>query len=237
MNKLLEKYIKYLLEYETNATEEMPFGNHLFGDPRKKGEADTKSEDFIYAILSRWIKDESFTTYLEKHIDELAYLLKTGKYKDVLSPPSGVVWRGTSIPFEEATLYSIPNKVVSDIRNGHRKSFLIRKNFDWTPRGNRFSSWSYKLNIAIDFMLESARHHKSFSNKEIGIILRAEVPTNGKFIFNWKEVPVMVQQKEQEVISIGKVKSSVYVIPPIEFDWANAGRVMDIMDDIEKLGE
>ena len=78
--KLLEQYIKALLENETNASEEMPFGNHLFGEYREKNEPDTDIEKRIYSMLADWvIENDDKETELVTTIFELEKLLKDGK--------------------------------------------------------------------------------------------------------------------------------------------------------------
>ena len=216
--KLLEQYIRQLLEYETNATPEKPYGNHMFGLARHKKEQDTAPEKRAYRDLGNYIKNhldgsDRAVQNLEKSIGNFTGLKDHEKYKDVLVPKPGVVWRGTGVKNldELKGMYGISPKIVKMIKK-HRLGFdpnvlLISEDSKYVPRGKEISSWSYDLDTAQGFAIEHLRDYGS-----LPIILMAKVPSSGNFIINWEEIPLMHEYEEKEVIAVGPVVCSVFVI-------------------------
>jgi len=206
MMKELEQYIRMLVEEETNATEDMPYGNHLFGDARKKEEKDTGEEKKLYKSLEAWVYDSSdgdINNFLEQVLD----LLKQGKYEDVLRPESGTVYRGTSITVEKAR--SLFGKDI-DRKTNSRGVLHDVGTIDYVPRAKKSASWTYDRNTAVRFAGADIRN--SLSGKKVdnlGMLLTAKIPNSGHFIINYKEIPYMVEYSEEEVISIGNIECSV----------------------------
>ena len=212
--KLLEKYIRQIIESETNATPEKPFGDYLFGDARNKPEKDNFEERVIYAQLKDWIKlnNSEHKSNLLPKIKLLVSLLDSGSYSDVLQPPKGVVYRGTAVRSVDAlkNTYGISSYGGSKVSDG--KLFLEKSNHIYKSRASEITSWTYDSKTAVDFMLTNSWHNWS-NLTYVGILLVAKVPDSGVFVLNYEEVPSLSSEREQEVLSLGDVACDVYLMP------------------------
>ena len=214
--KLLEQYIKALLENETNASEEMPFGNHLFGEYREKNEPDTDIEKRIYSMLADWvIENDDKETELVTTIFELEKLLKDGKYEDVLRPKAGNVYRGIRMSFEEA-LSMFGHEMNEFNLKIPCKIFSLKHSY--SSRRQPISSWSYDLHMARNFATPESQNKSHVGKRDtVSVIMKATVPQSGDFILNYNEIPVMSDTSEfdeKEVIGVGNINVNSFLVFP-----------------------
>lgn len=214
--KLLEQYIRHLIEQETNATEDMPFGNHLFGEFRKRNEPDTDMEKRIYSVISNWIhnNDEQDGKIVDV-AQKLIRLLMDGKYEDVLRPENGSVYRGLKMSGEEAD--SFFGKDVMAELNIENPYTVIDKQISYSSRRHLLSSWTYSPLIAKNFMHPRATNMSTVGKGDtVSVMMRANIPKSGDFLFNHQEIPVMgaAVYDEEEVIAVGSVNVEGFFVFP-----------------------
>jgi hypothetical protein len=211
----LQEIKKWVRDNGQNVSRELPFGQHLFGEPRKKPEVDTKKEQDVYNNLEYWVEEHSVERGFEEDVDGLIDLLDQGKYEDVLKPESGYVYRGMAMP----TIF-VKDKMgmnIFDNASYDNPIIALDKRIDFNPRGRAgFSSWSYNILTAQTFSSinsDTADIAWGEALELVSVILRASIPEDGDFMLNHKEIPVLKKMKESEVLTLGKVRCSVILIP------------------------
>jgi hypothetical protein len=212
MNNMLKEYIQQVIREATNASQEKPFGNHLFGWARDIPEEDTKEEWQIYYNLKNFVRSYKQKPDLIKQAQYLLSLMDNGKYNDVLKPKEGIVYRGMAFGKRNYTEIESLFGDTSFSEITTEQPFISKDSFVYSPLDSKpLSSWSYDFNIAFDFSRQ--RNPVELS---IGVIMSAVVPSGGNFVLNHEEVPIMKSMKESEVVSLGDVKCMKTIIIPFE---------------------
>ena len=209
MMKELEQYIRMLIENETNATKDMPYGNHLFGLDRGLGEWDTDEERKFAVTLFKYISNNSSNQKLSKYLYQALALMKDGKYEDMLKPLPGMVYRGMNI--SEDYSKKMFNVGYDEIFN----SGVYQVEMDgvsYSPIANDVvGSWSYGKKTAEDFASDGTYRRDIGKSNRIAAVFSKKLPTSdGIFIMNSKELEKIGNKwsrGEREVLSVGEIKN------------------------------
>jgi hypothetical protein len=178
------------------------FGKVLFGSQRKddvEKEPDTTEEEEIFWAIENHYNENNDKT-LEASAERIIDLAKSGKYKNILQPPNGFVYRIVRVNKEHAEkFFGLPKETMEEEMYGYKDTsqYAARKD-------SKIQSWSFKPNADVlsDFV--------SPNPAEVTIMFKAKCPEGGKFFMNPYGISnlklIGKWNKEKEVISHGPIK-------------------------------
>lgn len=232
------KYLKLFEDkYKKEAEPNDIFGAYLFADQRKgmKGlEPNNYKEDVFLDDLKKHYNNVG---YLNQWIPKMRELKNQKKYKDILTPPKGKVWRLLT-GVNDTTIQKMLSMRKQELRN-HENDFYKISNMIIKPKSDKIQSWTYSL------------QYKTFENLFIEntdniVILEAYTQNkNNDFFLNHENIrkiddmPEYVK-KEYETISYGDVHcSNVYFwISPSDKTFSSIDRQIDkIENDISIISD
>jgi hypothetical protein len=223
---LLEKYIRLLLTEES--TKDDIYGKYLFGEPRGLPEEDLGHERQLGFMITDYLDSNEIDPVFKSSLIKLLELLKQGKYKDVLEPDPGIVYRGLKVNFEVAKKM-FGEKFDHNI--DEKRKVKIIQNYVYNPV-NLISSWSYSKRVAVQFALYTIYNDRPrYEHGDCVILFKTNVGNNN-FLFNWNTISDVGQNgkyeysdnigsvdfnymyDEQEAIGVGPIKCEEAIVIP-----------------------
>ena len=201
---------------EQEAGPEDPFGQYLFGSERNKPteiefEPDTEEEQKLQVALGNHYGGA--TILLNKWIDKLVALERSGKYQEVLSVPDKypLAWRVMTVSKE--TLEEILQRELTpkEDKIGRKKDMKVERSggtFSGQFQGVKHFSWTVDPNSMREILNDWGSFIRDM-NRRFLVVMRAKISDN-TFLLNPDE---MGQTKivrgygyQKEVISVGPVQ-------------------------------
>ena len=177
------------------------FGKVLFGDQRiddvDEEKNTTSEEEAFWALENHYNKnsDDKLNTAAKTFVD----LAGNNKYKDILRPPSGFVYRVIGMDIQSAAkLFDITPRELMD-----SEQFVYKEMSKYAARQtNSIQSWAF--NPEVDVLSDFA------GKAPVTVMFKAKCPDDGKFFMNpyglSKLDLIGKWHREKEVISYGPVK-------------------------------
>jgi hypothetical protein len=184
-------------------------GKVAFGPERSDApkEPNTPVEDEMFQALDQHFFDNE-SEDLEKFAPKLISLATSNKYSKVLKPNPGIAYRILS--YVSLKLGSkILGITVKDILQQSNKAVYVPSTVKVNSPVQKIQSWTMVPEVERFSSLDGSYGAPNEDDGRLYILMKANVPSSGKFFLNSNAVEVMpILPNENEVISYGPVKLS-----------------------------